>query len=164
MAEATLPSSYVHDNLILRIAREIALDLFDIETILKNHQITPEQWAKLQNDPNFQRLLESETAAWSAAGNTHERTKLKAAMLVEEWLPEANARLHEKGETLTAKTELAKLLTRIAGMGLNTAELNNNVGEKFSITINLGADQQLKFEKQATPKVIEGEVLHPQEP
>ena len=40
--------------------------------------------------------------------------------------------------------------------------LKNNVneaaGERFSVTINLGADASLKFEKQVTSKVIEGEL------
>lgn len=151
---------YSQDTKVLRLAREIAIDLHDIETILKNNEITLKEWERLQKDPRFLKLLESEILAWNAAGNTHERTKLKASALVEEWLVEAN-RLLYGSDTLTAKTELAKLVTRIAGMGLERANVEGVSAEKFSVTINLGANNKLSFEKDATvtSKVIEGQVL-----
>lgn len=161
MAKTTVPIQYEHDTRILRLAREIAVSLYDIETILKHNQITPETWANIQSNPHFLRLLESETAAWNSAGNTHERTRLKAAALVEEWLCEANARLHDPEETLSAKVELGKLLTKIAEVGVS-AHGPAAIGERFSVVINLGADQRLQFDKQVTPKVID--VTPTQEP
>jgi hypothetical protein len=142
----------------LRIAREVAMDLNDIETILKAHQLTSKDWETLKADPSFTRLLEAEIVAWSAAGNAQERTKLKAGMLVEEWLTEANARIHDKSETLTAKTEVVKMLVGVAGMGAKSVGDNAGAGgERFNITINLGADKQIRISKDVTPKVIDGE-------
>lgn len=152
-------SLYVQDTLYLRIAREIAIDLFPVETILKNNQIDQSQFDRIRKDARFLRLLDSEVAAWQAAGNTLERTKLKAGALLEEFLPEANARIHDKNETLAAKNELVKTLTRIAGMGLERANIEGGGGERFTVTINLGAGNKLQFENQVTPKVIEGQVL-----
>src|SRR5262245_7557246 len=113
----TLPVTYSKDVQYLRLAREIAADLYEIQTILKNNNINPDQWEAIKEDPRFLALLESEIVAWNAASNTHERTKLKAGMLIEEWLLEANTRIHDKGEGLAGKTEVVKLLARIAGMG-----------------------------------------------
>jgi hypothetical protein len=62
--------------------------------------------------------------------------------------------MHDRAESLAAKTELAKLISRIAGVGLNDASVAG-VGEGVKITINLGQDANLKFEKVVTPKVIE---------
>lgn len=154
MAAVALIQQYAHDNDILRLAREIAINLSDIETILKHHRITPETWSTIQSNPRFLKLLEAETVAWNSAGNTHERTRLKAAALVEEWLVEANTRLHDPDETLSAKVELGKLLTKIAEMGERTPG-QAAVGERFSVTINLGADHKLQFEKNVTPQVID---------
>lgn len=154
MVPAPLPKQYEHDTRILRLVRDIAVNLHDIETILKHHQITPETWANIQSNPVFVRLLETETAAWNSAANTHERTRLKAAALVEEWLCEANARLHDKEESLSAKVELGKLLTKIAEIGVVTAGASA-AGERFSVVINLGADQRLQFDKQLPQKVID---------
>jgi hypothetical protein len=156
-SEPTIPPKDT-DLLYVRVAREIAIEHHDIETILKRYQISDENWQKIQRDTRFIELLKSEIAEWQGATNTHERTKLKAAALLEEYLPEANTRLHDAGENLPAKVELAKLMARIAGMGLNNADIIGGSGERFSVTINLGADQSLRFEKTVTPKVIEGTV------
>jgi len=148
-----------YDPLFVKLAREIAIDHYELETILEHHQITTEAWTRIKDNPRFQALLESEIASWNEAGNTHERTKLKAAALVEEFLPEGNRLLHAPDQALPAKVELLKTLTRIAGMGLTGVGVDGAPSERFSITINLGADSKLQFEKQVTSKVIEGEVL-----
>lgn len=157
MADAL--SIYDEQTKYLRVAREVAIDLYDIETILKSNEINETQWERMRRDPQFLQLLEAEKLAWNAAANTLERTKLKAGALIEEFLPEANARIHDKNETLTAKTELVKTLTRIAGMGLDRASIEGGGGERFQVTINLGADHKLQFQHQVTPKVIDGEVV-----
>jgi len=143
------------DALYVKLAREIAIDHHELGDILTRYGVTELEWERIRTDPRFQSLLKTEIEAWQSAVNTHERTKLKAAAMIEEWMPEAMGRLHDKGENLSAKVELGKLIARIAGMGLNNAEINGGVGEKFSVTINLGSDNQLKFEKEVTPKVIE---------
>ena len=78
--------------------------------------------------------------------------------MIEEWLPEAYLKLHDANETLSSKTELGKLVRDLAGFAKQGVGVEAT-GEKFSVTINLGADNQLKFEKSAGPKTIEGEVV-----
>ena len=143
---------------LVQIAREIAINHKDVDDILKDHSITQEEWDELRESQEFARLLEGEIVAWQSATNTHERTKLKAAALIELWLEEANARLYDGKETLSAKTELAKLIARIAEMGASTSA-GAELGGKFSVTINLGAAQQIKIERELPPKVIDGEAV-----
>ena len=163
MAAEQLPASYAADVKLLRVAREIAMDLNDTQTILKNNQINPSEWERLKGDPRFLRVLEVEVIAWQAAGNTHERTKLKAGALIEEWLLEANARIHDSAESLAAKTEVVKLLARIANMGQERGDAAADAGGRFQVTINLGADHKLNFVKEVTPQVIEHEPAKPAE-
>jgi hypothetical protein len=156
-----LPPALTHHKdelLLVKLAREIAIDHQELETILKTYQISNEQWLDIRANPHFRTLLEQQIMEWQTATNTHERTALKAAALVEEWLPEANSRLHDRTESLNGKVELGKLLARISGMRLTTAGVEGASGEKFSITINLGNDSKLQFQKELPPKVIEGEV------
>lgn len=157
-----LTSTVVSEVTAMKIAREIAMDLHDLETILKNNHVSVEEWSKLSNNQTFLTALKDAIAAWQSAGNTHERVKLKSAALVEEWLPEANSRAHDRNETLSSKVELMKLLTKLADMGMSGAGVEGGGGEKFSVVINLGGDSKLKFEKEVTPQVtqtIEGEVV-----
>jgi hypothetical protein len=146
----------INDVTLVKLARELAMDIYSIEDILKAHQIELEQWENIQEMSRFQALLETESAQWNGALNTSERVKIKAAALIEEWLPEANERIHDKLETLTAKTDLAKLIRDLAGFSRGGMGIEGG-GERFSVTINLGADAQLKFEKQLSPKVIDAE-------
>ena len=61
------------------LAREIAMDIFDIPDILKLHQLSDVEWAKIQENPRFQAMLKSMILEWNSASNTRERVKVKVA-------------------------------------------------------------------------------------
>jgi hypothetical protein len=148
----------VTDLSLLKLAREIAQDIHELDDILAHHNINQANWEQLQQNPRFISYLESETASWNAALNTQERVRIKAAAAVEEWLPELYARVHDAGENLSAKVEAGKLLRDLAGFSKGGVGMEAT-GERFSVTINLGTDNQLRFEKEVTPKVIDHEEL-----
>jgi hypothetical protein len=50
-----------------------------------------------------------------------------------------------------------KLIKSLTGMGVHSA--TEGVGDRLSVTINLGGDAKLTYEKTVAPQVIEGEVL-----
>lgn len=155
MTDLTTVDNQVTDLQIVRIARAIARDLIPLEEVLKQHGMDAGQWETVQNNPHFQRVLTSAMEEWNSAGNTAERVRLKSLYLVEEALPEMYARAHDPREPLNHKVEVIKTIARFAGLG-GTAMDAASIGEKFSVTINLGADHQLKIEKDVTPRVIEG--------
>lgn len=142
------------DVLFVQLAREIAMDVSDLESILDRYHVTDKQWDTIQRNPRFDALLKSAIVEWQSAINTEQRIKVKSAVLIEEWLSEANSRIHDRTESLAAKVELAKFLSRLASLGLTGAHAEGG-GEKFSLTINLGADSSIKIEKTVTPKVID---------
>jgi hypothetical protein len=141
------------DLLLVKLAREIAMDIHPLETILKQYSISGEGWERLQKNPRFIALLGSEVEAWNTALNTAERVKLKAASMMEEFLPELNNRLHDGQEALPAKIEGAKLVAKMAGIG-EKASFEGGSGEKFTVTINLGAGAApITIAKDVTPAV-----------
>lgn len=146
----------IGNDKLLHLAREIAIDHYSIEDILKNLQISTKEWESIQKSDAFQALLAEQIQAWHSVTNTHERTKLKAASLIEHWLPEAYARLSDQSEALPGKAKLFEVLMKLAGMGLTQNGAGEGGGERFSVTINLGADSKLTFEKELPAKVIEG--------
>lgn len=143
---------------LLRLAREVAMDILPLDRILDQHQIDQNEWESITKTPRFQSLLASEKQAWESAVNSDERVRLKSLSMIEEALPEFYARMHDAREPLAAKTEVLKTIARFAGVGSNNFDAAVS-GEKLSVTINLGADHQLKIEKDVTAKVIEGEVV-----
>lgn len=150
MANVTVLQPSQSDSLLVKLAREIAMDIHPIGTVLKQYSISDEHWETLKHNARFQALLASEVETWQSALNTHERVKAKAAAMLEEWLPELNNRLHDADETLPAKIEGGKMLTKLAGMD-GRVDGVGAVGERVSITINLGADvAPIKIEKEVT--------------
>lgn len=147
------------DVTMQKVAREIAMDIREIDEILKVHEVTPEQWQEIQNSTIFQSYLRSSMEEWNSSLNTKERVTLKSLAFIEESLPEFFARAHDSDENLPAKVEVLKTIARFAGVG-GPVDVGG-VGERLSVTINLGADKQVKFEKDVTPKgnsqIIEGD-------
>lgn len=138
---------------LLKLAREVAMDIKPLEDILDTHGVTLERWEQIKSLPAFQNLLRSEVEAWNAATNTAERVKIKSLAFVEEALPEFYARAHDPKEPLNSKVEVLKTISKFAGIGGSVDGMS--AGEKLMVTINLGADQTLKIEKDVTSKVIE---------
>jgi hypothetical protein len=143
------------DVMMLKLAREIAMDIQSIEDILKNQQVSAEQWEEIQHNQRFKSYLASAVEEWQSATNTPERVKLKSLSFVEEALPEFFARAHDPKETLAAKTEVLKTIAKFAGVGGSVE--GAVAGERMVVTINLGADNQLRIERDVTPQVIEGD-------
>lgn len=150
------PPSF-HDATLLKLAREIAMDIRPIEAILETHAVPQSRWDEIQELPTFRSYLRQCLEEWNSATNTQERVRLKALSMVEESLPEFYARMHDQNENLPAKTELLKTIAKFAGVG-GTVD-TQGTGERLTVTINLGADQQLKIERDVTPQVIEGEAM-----
>lgn len=140
----------------LKLAREIAMDIIPLEQILSTHGIDKDDWATISKTNSFQNLLRSAVESWQSATNTSERVRLKSLAFVEESLPEFFARAHDPREALNAKNDILKTVAGFAGIK-GTNYDSNIVGEKFSVTINLGADKTLKIEKDVTSKVIDHE-------
>ena len=158
MSELIEKRAGIGELTLLKLAREIAMDIRPVEDILETHKIDPENWGEIQKNPYFQGILSSEIEAWQSANNTSERVKLKSLAFVEEALPEFFARAHDPKEPLPAKTDILKTIAKFAGVG--GSDFNAAVGgERLSVTINLGADHQLKIEKDVTSKVIEHDDL-----
>lgn len=152
-----LQSPGFNDVTLLKLAREIATDIRPIGDVLETFKIAPKEWENLQKHPHFQAVLRSSIEEWTSATNTSERVKLKSMAFIEEALPEFYARAHDPKEPLSAKVEVLKSIARFAGVG-GAGSDSISAGERLSVTINLGADQQLRIEKDVTPRVIEGDL------
>lgn len=141
---------------IVRLAREIAMDIRGIDEILEIQGVSKDNFAKIRATKEFEKVLQNEIEAWNSAVNTAERVRLKSLSFVEESLADFYADAVNKNESLSARTEVLKTVARFAGIGGSNVDGAIN-GEKFLVTINLGSDKTLKIEKDVTPKVIDAE-------
>ena len=139
-----------NDLLMVRLAREIAMEIRPLEEILVSLKVSPDDWAAIGEHPAFQARLATAVSEWSSAINTAERVKLKSLAFVEEALPEFFARAHDPREGLAAKIEVLKAVAKFAGIG-GTADFAG-AGERVTVTINLGEDRHIRVEKDVTPQ------------
>lgn len=132
---------------VLRFARELAIDHWDIDDLLDRYQLRYDDFRLLFEFPRFAQLIASEEESWASAKNTHERVRLKSAALIESYLEQAAKELHDANQGLVAKTGLAKLIGSFAGLGVDESRGKGMAsGSGFSITINLGADRKLSID------------------
>lgn len=153
-----LPRMGYDDLTILKLAREIAMDIRPLEDILASAGVDDADWEAIRANPGFTKVLRRSVEEWNSAVNTQERVRLKTLAIVEEALPEFYARAHDSKEALQHKVKLLEVFGKFAGIGgvLGSGE---SVADRLTVTINLGADQQLRIEKDVTPQgnLIEGE-------
>lgn len=152
LAHIKLPDDFDYGRLA-SLARETAMDIKELETILRQFGLSSDQYAVIQQMPLYQQILQAEQQQWQSTKNTPDRIKLEAAALFEEAMPKLYARIINPMENLNHAIEGAKLIAKVAGVGESQGPAT--AGEKFSITINLG-DKPVTYERQLNP-VIEGE-------
>lgn len=138
---------------LISLAREIAIDHYPVEDILRNNGISPSQWEDLRYNPRFIELLKLETTAWNSAVNTPSRIKLKSAAVVELYLEQAYNDLISPGHSLNHRVALLAQLSKFAAIEQNDKESRPTDG--VNITINIG-DTQLKYNADIA-KTIEAE-------
>jgi hypothetical protein len=153
----TIPISVYDEAKLVKLARQIAMGIKDVPDILSDNGLTVQQFDDVKRMPHFVRLLESEVKAWGAAENTNGRLKIKAAAMLEEYLPEFYARLNDRNEPLMAKIKALELAARIAGFGDRDVAPTGTPGDKVHVVINLGADMRSEYIKVLPHKVIEHE-------
>lgn len=154
----TLPIAAKQEIDIVKLAREIAMDLRELPQILEHHCIDPKRFEEIKRNPYFTRVLAAEVEAWESAVNTGERVRIKAAAAVEEWLPELYKRIVNPKEDLLKAVKGGELMVKMAGLNAEDSKAGNP-SDKVVITINMGTDNKLQAIKTVTPQVIEQSVV-----
>lgn len=135
----SLPPENDIDTSMRLVARNLAMDIYPISKILEFCGVTAAHFHAWKEHPRFLAYLKAETEAWNAAQNTAERTKLKAGIIMEEWMTEAYSELRNGKQPLNHRVELGKLVAKIAGMGESSGFSGGGGGGGggFSLQINI---------------------------
>lgn len=159
----SLPSSDDLDTKLRLVARNIAQGLYELPRILEMCDCTFQQFNKFKSHPVFLEYVKQEKEAWNKASSFAERTKLKAGIAIEEWIPEAYTEMKNTKQGLNHRVELAKLLAKLAGFD-NATPLGGTGGGGggFSLQINIAPGHSTTF--NATARVIEEEAIPDEAP
>lgn len=130
------------------LVREVVMDVNELTTILKSFNIDLPTFQAIEQCEEYKLLFDRLFAEWHRADSTEARLKIQSAFILEQALPKIGAKAMADGEALRDQVEAAKFLRALAG--ISDADRSGKVGEKFAITINMGA-QQVVIEKNITP-------------
>ena len=123
---------------IYELAIDIARQIFPIPQLLIKYNITEKELEELYNTSVFKEIIKQATGEWNAASSTHKRTKLKAAVIVEQTLPTLLESMVNTRESLAERVRALDTVAKIAG--LNSGEGSGGpVGSTFKLSINLNA-------------------------
>lgn len=148
----------VNDAVISAVAREVARDIYPLDMIRERYKLNHDDFDRIVSTQMFQQRLAEEVDIWNAsdAKSVVGRIQAKAATMIEDALIEASVLIHDKAQPMSAKVEMLKWASRMAGVDANPSAKATNQ-EKLVININIG-DQKLSYEKQLLPpQVIEGD-------
>jgi len=119
------------------LAREIAMDIFEVKDIIAAHKLTEEEWLQIERNPKFQHMLGEMVRDWNSALSTRDRIKVKAATGLESQLETFIRDLGDTEIPLNQRVEAGKFLARIGEV--DTANiLSGGGGSGFNITLNIG--------------------------
>lgn len=129
---------------IAALVRDLAVNMYDTDYILKKHNLTQDEYEGLCANEFFKRAMEVAAAEWNSAMSTNKRLAMQAAIGLEDAMPTMAARMMKSNEPIQNIIEIAKIFTKIAGVGEEKTLAAPT--EKFHITIDLGSDV-VHFEK-----------------
>lgn len=149
IVEGTHETVGYDERRLTHLAREIAMDILEVEDILRLNNVRPEEWEAIQDTPAFQVLLTREMERWNSGLSTAERIRIKAMFLVEDSLLAASQVINNAAEGAQGRARMLEAVAKIANVGEKAQ--GGAEGGKVIIQIGMGADQHLNHE--VTPKV-----------
>lgn len=156
-------NNFLSDGQLQRLAHELARNLKEPAEVFAEFGISAEIFAeRIRPSETFSQYYAESFAMWHGTANLPDRVKTKAAMMFEEWLPEAHRILHDPAANLPPKVQLAMFLGKLGGLEPQPlpsgASSGASVENKVHVTINLGHGRQIVIEKKLD-KTIEGDAV-----
>lgn len=148
-ATVTVPDTLTQ-QLLAKLAREMAIGIYEEDKILGRFGLTAEQYKLIAAIPFYDQMLKTFTIEWHSAKSTPDRIKLEAAAILEEALPHLGARMTSPEDSLAMQVQAGQLLAKLIGIG--EGQQAHQQGEKFVISINLGADTE-RYDVTRPPQI-----------
>lgn len=153
------------DAALARLASELARNIYPARLVLQNHKVDPETFQNIVvKHPHFQKLYREAHALWNSSEGVSDRISTKSAVLIEQWLEEANRLFHDKDQPMSGKNEMFKILAKMAKVdGSERDGTGGDVGQRVIVNINLSSANAppVIIDRTHEPRTIEGEVIRP---
>jgi hypothetical protein len=148
-----------------RLAREIAMDILELDEILALHQLDAEDWERIHSDVRFQKMLADMRAQWNSAENTKERVRVKAATGIEMALDSVVLELMSPAIPLGQRVQAFQMLAKLGDLEVKPDQPVIQPGDRVQISINIGQGSVTTEKEQGvtidvTPETLSFPVQH----
>lgn len=142
---------------LAQLAREIAQDIGLMPSILQKHRLTQPQYEYLEkHNAFFRNMLVNEIKNWQSIKSTEQRLRLQAQAALEQQMPVVAQRMGNAAEKLGDVVEAFKAVARVAGVDSAPSGPVSS-GERYQITIDLGADTNVVIAAQGRAPASAGQ-------
>jgi hypothetical protein len=148
---------------MVALARDLATNIHPLRDILLKHNLTNIQYEFIsEHNEFFKKTLQVLSLEWQGVTKTADRLRMQAQAALEAQLPSIASRMGKQSEKLIDAVEAAKLFAKIGDVDGGT-DRGNASGERFTISIDLGADARLVIgnaggTKEGAGSITAGEV------
>lgn len=151
-----VPHLPLDDTTLSRLAHEVARNMYPLDDVLKLYKIEPVVFNEMIKDhPRFMQYYAEAYTVWNSASNYRERVALKAGVMSDEFMQEANRLMHDPKEPMAPKVALFQMLNRISGIEKEKGT-GVQAGERVVLNINFGASGPVvHFDKAVDAQVVE---------
>lgn len=151
----------ISDAMLSQLAHECAREIYPLADILRSYRLDPAYFqGHVVNHPRFMMYYSEAHALWNSSANTRERSALKAAVMFEQWLEQANTMFMNDKEPLSSRVSLMQYLGKVAKVVDDAKEAGATQGDRVVVNINLGAGRNITIDKHIARDVTsEGQVI-----
>lgn len=142
------------DGQYAKLAADIAAKLLPLKEILKNHGITGAELKILLGSQQFRHQITDFRREWNSPLSAKDRVRLKTSLMVEDALPELYTMFYDTDLAPAARLDAFKKMVDLADMAPKATD-NAHQGPKFSLTLNLGNDNQKSVTIDATAEEVD---------
>ena len=131
-------SKFTASDFSATLAAELAAGIYEPSEVFDTFGLTTDEARAMLATPAFQAMVKQASAEWKALDNTEKRVRYKALVSVEELMPTLFGVVSDMKNPASSRTDAFKTFMKLAA--LDRAEVEGQSGQRFSISINLGAD------------------------
>lgn len=153
MTQLTSNPSVRMEQISSRLALQVATKLYSTQDILKQFNLSPQEFKTILHDPVFQKKYREAKELWNADTNALERIRAKSTMAVEDGLLTLVKIFKDSDLNATARLDAFEKLIKLSDTAPKK-DMEAGAGQSFSVTINLGEKPEEKVIIDQKAKVL----------
>ncbi len=125
------------------LASGLAQHIRDPQEILAELGFSEDDWQELERSHVFRKMLNQAVAEWNNVARTPQRVKLKAAINIEQSLPQFYEDMVNANHPLVARVRALEVVAKLAGLPEPELERYSGPTNSFKLEIHLGTGETI---------------------